>query len=109
MRLKQLAKNSGIRENSKEFPAKPNALSRRLNNLKSNLQEEGIRFTTKSTSKGTVITVYNENIPPLPSYPNFPNKRGDFSNGAIMKIVEKNDDIQELPPYENFRIKGEND
>lgn len=109
MRLKQLAKDSGIRENSKEFPAKPNALSRRLNNLKSNLQEEGMRFTTKSTSKGTVITVYNENIPPLPSYPNFPNKRGDFSNGAIMKIVGKNDDIQELPPYENFRIKGDND
>ena len=46
----------------------PNLLSRRLNGLRSNLQEAGISFKTVSKMQGREITLTNEKIPQLPSY-----------------------------------------
>ena len=49
-------------------PPAANALSRKLNELHSNLKNVGIEFTIKSTAKGSLITIENEKISQLPPY-----------------------------------------
>lgn len=44
--LSTISPQYGINNKGKEFPPAANALSRRLNGLKSNLQEAGIYFKT---------------------------------------------------------------
>lgn len=65
--LKKRASDYGI--NVSELPSKPNGLSRRLNNLKSNLKAVGISFNRHSTSRGTLITLTRKEIPPTSPYP----------------------------------------
>lgn len=66
--LSEMAPQYGINNKGKEFPPAPNVLSRRLNGLKSNLQEAGISFRTISKTNGTEIVLKNEKIPPLSSH-----------------------------------------
>lgn len=66
--LSAIAPQYGINCKGKEFPAMPNVLSRRLNGLKSNLQEAGISFKTSSKMNGREIILINEKIPQLSSY-----------------------------------------
>lgn len=66
--LSEMASRYGINNKGKEFPPAPNVLSRRLNGLKSNLQEAGISFRTISKTNGTEIVLKNEKIPPVSSY-----------------------------------------
>lgn len=66
--LSEMASRYGINNKGKEFPPAPNVLSRRLNGLKSNLEQASITFRTTSTASGTKIVLQNENIPQLPSY-----------------------------------------
>ncbi len=66
--LATIAPQYGINSKGKEFPAASNVLSRRLNGLKSNLQEVGISFEGTSKMHGREIVLTNEKIPQLPSY-----------------------------------------
>ena len=66
--LLALAPHCGINNKSTDFPKHAHVLSRRLNGLKSNLQEAGISFKTTAKTQGTVITIANEKIAPLASY-----------------------------------------
>lgn len=66
--LIEIAPQYGISSKSKEFPSVPQILSRRLNNLQSNLKEAGISFTTKSKTHGREITLTNKKISQLSSY-----------------------------------------
>ena len=66
--LATIAPQYGINSKGKEFPTAPNVLSRRLNGLKSNLQETGISFKTMSKMQGREIVLTNEKTPQLPSY-----------------------------------------
>ena len=45
---------------TRAVPPAANALSRKLNELHSNLKNVGINFTIKSTAKGSLITIENE-------------------------------------------------
>ena len=63
-----LSPSLGINPRVKEFPTKPNVLSRRLNGMKSNLESVGIIFKTEAKSDATYITIKNKNISPLPQY-----------------------------------------
>lgn len=67
-KLSAMAPQYGINSKGKEFPAMPNVLSRRLNGLKSNLQEAGISFKTSSKMNGREIILTNEKTPQLSSY-----------------------------------------
>ncbi len=66
--LSNIAPNYGINAKSKDYPPMPNSLSRRLNNIKSNLKEAGITFEGKQTMKGRQLFIKNEKISQLPSY-----------------------------------------
>lgn len=66
--LKNFALQIGINTNCKEFPRQPNGLSRRLNELRSNLQSAGITFESEQRSKGTFICIKNTNESPLPPF-----------------------------------------
>lgn len=66
--LSALAQQHGINIKGENFPAAHNALSRKLKELQSNLQEVGIGFVLKSTAQGKVITLTNEKTSQLPSY-----------------------------------------
>ena len=61
--LSEMAPQYGINSKGKVFPPAPNVLSRRLNGLKSNLEQASITFRTTSTASGTKIVLQNENIP----------------------------------------------
>lgn len=63
-----LAPSLGLNAKMKEFPTQPNTLSRRLNNLQSNLESFGIIFNSKPSSDGTYLSIINKNISPLPPY-----------------------------------------
>lgn len=76
--LEELAQRHGISKNAKSMPTQPNALSRRLNGMKSNLKAVGITFIREQKSDGSYITLINENISPLPSY--------RVDSGAIMGL-----------------------
>ena len=66
--LIQIAPSCGINTKSSAFPSQPNVLSRKLNGIRSNLQSAGITFKTVQKTQGSVITLTNENLSPLPPY-----------------------------------------
>lgn len=104
--LEELAQRHGISKNAKSMPTQPNALSRRLNGMRSNLKAVGITFVKEPKSDGSYITLTNENTSSLPSY--------RVDSGAIMglKYGDVNGGIStpgQLPPYENPLNGGAND
>lgn len=68
-KLIEIAPQYGISNKNKGFPTAPQVLSRRLNNLQSNLKEAGISFLSRSTMAGKEITLVNEKISQLSSFP----------------------------------------
>lgn len=68
LKLTQLAPKIGINTRSKEFPARANYLSKRINAIRSNLKSAGITFEYKKKSNAMYITLVNENISSLPPY-----------------------------------------
>lgn len=98
VRLVDMAQEHGFSKNAKSLPTQPNALSRRLNGMRSNLKAVGITFVKEPKSDGSYITLTNENTSPLPSY--------RVDSGAIMGLNhgDTNGGIptpEQLPPYEN--------
>ena len=68
-KLKELAEENGMKSNSKALPNAPNALSRRIKAIKSNLEKEGIIFSFEENhSSGTYITLKSEKLSKLPPY-----------------------------------------
>lgn len=66
--LIKLAESKKLNTRGNNFPQQPNVLSRRLNNLRSNLSSVGITFETNVTSKGTNIKIVNSDYEKLPDY-----------------------------------------
>lgn len=60
--LIKLAESKKLNTRGNNFPQQPNVLSRRLNNLRSNLSSVGITFETNVTSKGTNINIVNSDF-----------------------------------------------
>ncbi len=70
VRLKEEAEKQGINPNIKSMPKAPNSLSRRIKEVKSNLENVGITFEISlRNSRGTYITLNNGNLSPLPPLP----------------------------------------
>lgn len=63
-----LAPDCGIASNSKQLPKAANSLTRKLNQLQSNLKFKGISFTIYEKSNANYISIKNENVSPLPPY-----------------------------------------
>jgi hypothetical protein len=55
--LETIATNERIDIRSANFPKSANQLTRKLNNIKSNLEEAGIEFEVKHTNKGNILTI----------------------------------------------------
>ena len=97
--LAEMAAQYGINNKGKAFPSVPNVLSRRLNGLRSNLQEAGISFKTVSKMQGREITLTNEKIPQLPSYNHYLVK---FDGVNPPRSVA--DDIQDNSEEDNIKF-----
>lgn len=95
--LVELAPAYGISKNAKSLPSQPNYLSRRLNELKSNLEAVGITFKRDTKTAGTFITLYNANSSPLPSYGAEPGAFLEKLHGGKSRA---NSIPGELPPYQ---------
>lgn len=65
--LLEIAPQCGISQKTLGFPGAPNVLSRRLNEIRSNLKEAGIVFETKDEGDGNYIRITNEKISPVSS------------------------------------------
>lgn len=108
-KLTELAPTYGVSKNAKSLPNYPNALSRRLNGLKSNLEAVGISFSKAQKTAGTFITLHNSNLSPLPSY--------HVDPSAVMEKLygdqsRANSTLEKLPPCQKasvFTENGEND
>lgn len=87
-----LSQSLGINPRVKEFPTKPNVLSRRLNGMKSNLESVGIIFKTEAKSDATYITIKNKNISPLPQYQLSVSEILTSDNGNNIEISSEDDD-----------------
>lgn len=98
VQLVDMAQEHGISKHAKSMPPRPNILSRRLNNLKSNLEAVGITFSIKGESKDSYITLCNENISPLPSYHVDPCKIVGVNHGGK---PGDNSTPATLPPSQN--------
>ncbi|CAK4840647.1 unnamed protein product [Aphanomyces euteiches] len=59
--LSHICENNAIRMTGKNWPDSPNALTRRMNNLKSNLEQVGIFFETRKGNERKVILT-NETV-----------------------------------------------
>lgn len=94
-RLVTMAPQYGINYKGKEFPSAPQFLSRRLNNLQSNLKEAGISFTTKSKMQGKEIVLRNNKISQLPSYSHYLVKF-DGINAPTCAVNESQDDTDDV-------------
>lgn len=92
--LSEMAPQYGINSKGKVFPSVPNVLSRRLNGLKSNLEQASITFRTTSTASGTKIVLQNENIPQLPSYTSY-SVKFDGVNSNVASDEQKDSDCSE--------------
>lgn len=89
-KLSEMAPQYGINSKGKGFPAAPNALSRRLNSLKSNLKEASIIYKTSSKMNGTEIVLTNEKISQLPSYSHY---QYNDETASIIMTDDTQDDI----------------
>lgn len=61
-KLEKVAAKTNIRTHQKAWPAAPHALSRRMNEIKSNLEKAGIFFDTRKNDTKE-LTLTNENVP----------------------------------------------
>lgn len=95
-KLSEIAPQYGINHKGKEFPTVPQVLSRRLNNLQSNLKEAGITFTTASKMYGKEIVLTNEKIAQLPSYNHYLVKFDGATVRAVESEASQNDDTVEF-------------
>ena len=89
IKLTELAPKIGINAKSKEFPARANYLTRRMNSIRSNLKAAGITFEFKKKSDAMYITLENENASSLSSYrhPHF-----DESSSFSIDDTEKDEE-----------------
>jgi len=98
--LSAMAPQYGINSKGKEFPTVPNVLSRRLNGLKSNLQEAGISFKTCAKMNGTEITLTNEKIPQVSSYCDyqvkFDGKNAPVSVAGVDNSINDTEDTEDI-------------
>lgn len=92
--LIQIAPSCGINTKSVAFPSQPNVLSRRLNGLKSNLQSAGITFEIIPKTQGSVITLTNGNLSPLPPY--------KISSGDILNQNETTAEVEDADESIDF-------
>lgn len=60
-KLEKVAEKMNIRVHQKSWPAAPHALSRRMNDLKSNLEQAGIFFDTRKNDT-KILTLTNVNV-----------------------------------------------
>lgn len=107
--LQKVASVHEIDSKSQGIPSQPNALTRRMGNIKSNLEEVGISFSKKYTSKGTQLMLKNLKISPLPPYDVFCGISGGQDNGDI--YGDTNDDkqcLEMLSPCDNIGNNGIN-
>lgn len=81
-KLQELAQTNGIHTNSKTLPNAPNALSRRIKAVKSNLKLVGIEYHIEDThADGTYIVLNNKNLSPLPPFIAIPQSYWGSCNG----------------------------
>ncbi|MFW6047422.1 MAG: hypothetical protein ACOCP4_06540 [Candidatus Woesearchaeota archaeon] len=59
--LNKVAREDSINTHSDLWPASPSALSRRLKEIKSNLEEIGIKYSRQKKTKGKILKFVNEN------------------------------------------------
>ena len=84
--IKITADKQGINHNISSMPKAPNSLSRRIKEVRSNLENVGITFEiSMKRSNGTYITLNNSSVSPLPPYHveagKIPGIRNGDSNG----------------------------
>jgi hypothetical protein len=58
--LEKVARENSINMTSNLWPASASALSRRLKEIKSNLEEVGIKYSRRKKAKGKLLTIINE-------------------------------------------------
>lgn len=96
VQIQNIAPSYGIDSKSRGMPEQPNALSRRMNTVKSNLSAIGITYTKHCNAKGTKIILTNSNISPLSPYRVDSGKTMGLNNGD--KHGDKEPSVT-LPPY----------
>lgn len=90
--LLAIAPQCGISSKASGLPQQASALSRRLNELKSNLREAGITFDTKVKTQGTFITITNEKIAPLPPYGDYLLNSSQKEDSAVTECTVDDED-----------------
>lgn len=60
--LEEIANKEKINTNSEIWPKAPHSLSRRLTEIKSNLEQKGIIFSKKHAGDAKIITIVNKNL-----------------------------------------------
>ena len=91
-----LAPDCGIASNSKQLPKAANSLTRKLNQLQSNLKYKGISFTIYEKSNANYISIKNENVSPLPPYKQkFKNDKVYCGNDDELLSSDNGDDYEE--------------
>lgn len=91
-----LAPDCGIASNSKQLPKAANSLTRKLNQLQSNLKYKGISFTIYEKSNANYISIKNENVSPLPPYKQkFNNDKVYCGNDDELLSSDNGDDYEE--------------
>jgi len=88
--LKKLAEESDIKVGKNNFPGAPNALSRRVNELKYNLLKAGIEITSKEEHSGTEYTIKKISPQPPPSPQNSKINNENSKSGDISTAVNDN-------------------
>ncbi len=96
--LVELAPKYGVNPKQKEFPVLPNVLSRRLNNIRSNLKEAGITFDGTSTMQGKKLVITNEKFASLPSYSHYIISTNSDGSPKV-EINQPDDDFDEEVPF----------
>lgn len=82
--LQVVASTIGMSTKGSGFPQAANALSRRLNSVKSNLEAKGIQYSRDhGKSDGTYILLNNKNLSPLSSISINPTKSLGLTNGDV--------------------------
>lgn len=107
--IKNLAEKQGISKNNSSIPPQPNALSRRIKSIKSNLESIGISYEIdQKHADGTYISIHKE-LPPFPPYKDIPTIH--FRNCGVNPNGDKNEDTIEntdLSPLEKEPFSNEN-
>lgn len=108
--LQELAQNHGIQSNSKSLPNAPNALSRRIKSVKSNLETVGIEYRIEDNhSDGTHIVLINKNLSPLPSYYVVPQVNRDIPNGDSSDDVKITMELSPCEHHHDSQVHGDDE